>query len=81
MKQEGYKLFMKDLEELCNKHGVIIFGGCEQESIYSEVYVMDAKTKVTGINGWLPPTKDECLQPHYNDYGVVFDCVGEQHEY
>ena len=33
MKQEGYKLFMKDLEELCNKHGVIIFGGCEQESM------------------------------------------------
>lgn len=77
MKQGGYELFMNDLEELCNKYGVVLFGGCEQEGVYSDVYVIDTKVKVTGINGWLPPTKikDESYKV-CTDWGVVFDYVG-----
>ena len=75
MKQIGYELFMNDLEALCNKYDVVLFGGCEQEGIYSNVYVIDAKERVTGIKGWVPPKNGS--YKFCSDYGVVFDYVGE----
>jgi hypothetical protein len=38
-----FETFFEELKTLCNKYEVLLVGTCEDEGIYSEITILDAK--------------------------------------
>ena len=50
MNLNEYQTIVGEISDLCKKHGVVLIGACNSESMYSEILIIDADDH--GKSGW-----------------------------